>query len=932
MKKFIFSIAVLFTTAIFSFGQQQLPNDPAVRVGKLENGLTYYIRHNDKPAQRAEFWLATNVGAYQEEDHQDGLAHFLEHMCFNGTKNFPGKSLLEYLQSIGAEFGRNINASTGFEVTQYMLNNIPVVRETIIDSCLLILHDYSHFVNCEPAEIDAERGVIMEEKRQLSSASWRMFEKGLPYIYGGTPYEKRTLIGSFEQLETFEYKSLTDFYKKWYNPDMQAVIVVGDVDVDKVEQKIKTIFSDIPAPAVPTVKPVVKIPVNEEPIIGIITDPEASYSYFDIIWKSEPMPEQFNSTDVGFMMTLIKSCISQIIAERFNDIAAEPDSPFIQASCHFDSLCETCDAFRGMVVFKEGNALEAFEAFMTEMEKMKRYGFNDSEIQRAKDNIISHYQKAVEASSTRTNNMLVNPLLDHFFDNESYLEPAVALQLAEMICAQLNAQPINQFSSGLITDNNMIVMYNGPEKEGLVSPSEEQIKEILVKVKSAEITANAEDNLDKPLLNADELKGSSVKKTAESIYGSTEWTLKNGLKVVILPTEYKKDEVRIKLYKKGGKSLMSDEELFSFEDNIWLLYCMNSGVSEFSGTDLPKMLAGKNLSVMPFINELNHGIIANCTPKDIETALQLMYLYFTDPRFDQNEYQKGIKQIEAILPNMKNQPDFIFQEKMTEIVFGNNPRKININEEVMKKASLENIERVYRELFNDAAGTTVIITGNVDLETLKPLVERYLGSLPKGKKASKWIDRDVDVVKGEVVEHITTPMETPKTYVLMLYSAYQPASYEEEILLGCAQYILDLIYTKTIREEAGGTYGVSVGTAVTREPKPKASIQIVFQTNEEQAPELIQLAKDGLFDLAENGPTEEQVKLAVENYKKNVPENRIQNWYWASVIESYYMYGVDKDGTVEDIVNGITADKIQALIQKIIGQGNNIEFVLNPAK
>ena len=367
MKRLFIIIAAIFAASV-AFGQNQLPNDPAVKVGKLENGMTYYIRHNEQPAQRAEFWLATNIGAYQEEDHQDGLAHFLEHMCFNGTKNFPGKNMLEYLQSIGAEFGRNINASTGFEVTQYMLNNIPITRESIIDSCLLVLHDWSHFVTCDPAEIDAERGVIIEERRSHDGPDWRMFEASLPYLYGDAPYAKRTLIGSYEQLKTFKHESLTDFYHKWYNPDMQAVIVVGDVDVDAIEAKIKSIFADIPAPAVPTVKPVVTIADNKEPIVGIITDPEATRSYIELIWKSAPMPEQFNSTDVGFMTDIIKTYVRLIMSERFNDISSKPNAPFIGAGMYFYPLCEECDATRGQVVFKDNAGIEALTAFMTEME------------------------------------------------------------------------------------------------------------------------------------------------------------------------------------------------------------------------------------------------------------------------------------------------------------------------------------------------------------------------------------------------------------------------------------------------------------------------------------------------------------------------------------------------------------------------------------
>ena len=643
MKRLFLFIATIFVaTAVF--GQNPLPNDPAVRVGQLENGLKYYIRHNDQPAQRAEFWIATDAGAHQEEDHQDGLAHFFEHMCFNGTKNFPGKSMLEYLQSIGAEFGRNINASTGFEVTQYMLNNIPVVRESIVDSCLLVLHDWSGFVTCAPEEIDNERGVIIEEKRSRDGADWRMYMAQRPYIFGDTPYAKRTLIGSYEQLANFEHQSLIDFHNKWYRPDNQAVIVVGDIDVDAVEAKIKTLFSDIPVPAEPAVKPEVKIADNVEPIVGIITDPEAQYSYVELLWKSAPMPKQFKNTDVAFMTDLIKSYVQQIMSERFSDIAADPASPFLQAGLYFYPICNECDATRGQVLFKEGNMNEALKAFMIEVEKMRRFGFNDGEVQRATENILKHYEKAVEAASTRKNSDLVSPLLNNFYQNEPYLEPSYALQIAQALCSQFNAQVLSQIAGQLITDENLIVLYNGPSKEGSVIPTEQEIRDVLAGAKSADIQANAEEAVNEPFISQ-ELKGAKVKKTAETVFGATEWTLKNGVKVVVLPTELKKDQVIFNITKKGGKTLIATEDLPSFEDDIWGLYLQNSGISKFAGKTVPKMLAGKSLSVTPFISGSRHGVSGNSTPKDLETALQIAYLYFTEPRFDQDEYMIGINQI-----------------------------------------------------------------------------------------------------------------------------------------------------------------------------------------------------------------------------------------------------------------------------------------------
>ena len=929
MKRLFIFIAAIFAAAV-SFGQTPLPNDPAVRVGKLENGMTYYIRHNDQPAQRAEFYLATDVGAFQETDDQDGLAHFLEHMCFNGTKNFPGKTLLDWLQSIGAEFGRNINASTGFEQTQYMLNNIPVVRETIIDSCLLVLHDYSHFVTCDPAEIDAERGVILEERRTRRDASWRLFEKSLPYYYGDTPYAKRTLIGGEEQLKTFKYESLTNFYTTWCRPDLQAVIVVGDVDVDQIENKIKTIFSDIPAAENPQPKVLHKIPDNKEPIIGILTDPEQTSSSIEVLWKSEPMPKEFMNTDIAFMTDIIKSYVRLIMSERFNDICSKPDAPFLGASLGIGNLCNSCDAVFGNVSFKEGDAVNAFTSFMTEVEKMKRFGFTDGEVQRAKDNIINRYEKAVEAAATRKNAEFVYPLLYNFYDNKSYLEPSMALQFAQMICSQLNAAALSQVAAQLITDENMVILYSGPEKEGLVNPTEQEIAGVLTSVKTAEIAANTEENLNEPFISK-ELKGAKSSKTKETIYGATEWTLKNGVKVVVLPTQHKKDQVLFNLQLDGGKTLIATEDMPSFEDNIWTLFQNNSGISKFSGTQVPKMLAGKSLSVSPYIGSTKHGVSGQSTPKDFETALQIAYLYFADPRFDEAEYQTGIQQINAILPNIKKNPDFLFQNEMNRILYANNPRVIELNDETLAKANLATIERVYRSLFSNAAGATLRIVGNVDIETIKPLVDKYIGSIAKGKKATQVNEANlISFAKGQVNEKVEIPMETPKSTVVQLYTAYMPVDTKTEVSLEVAKYVLDMIYTKSIREDEGGTYGVGVAMVGQRKPVSRTLIQIYFDTNPEQAEKLGALALKGLQELAANGPELEKFNMAIENLKKNIPESRISNSYWSGNIADFYEYGIDSDAEYEAAVNSVTPEDVKAVLQAILAQNNVINITSAP--
>ncbi len=931
MKRFFLSLAVALVTLV-SFGQTQLPVDENVRIGKLDNGLTYYIRHNSKPAQRAEFYLATNVGAFQEEDDQDGLAHFLEHMCFNGTKNFPGKSLLEYLQSIGAEFGRNINASTGFEQTQYMLNNIPIVREGIIDSCLLVLHDYSHYVTCDPKEIDAERGVILEERRSRRDANWRMFEQSLPYYFGDTQMARRTLIGGEEQLKTFRPESLTSFYRKWYNPDMQAVVVVGDVDVDQIEQKIKDTFGSIPAPATPTVKPIIPIPGNAEPVVAVITDPEASTSMAELIWRSEAMPKEMASTDAAFVLDVIKAIISHVFSERMEAITASSNAPFIAGDLGIGALCEGCEAAQAQVVFRDGDYKNAMKAFYTEIERLHRYGVTESELERAKLKFISDAEKAVEAAATRENAEYVWPILGNFFKNSYLLAPEVELQMTQAVCAQLPSAVFQQILSQLFTDENFVVLYKAPAREGLVHPDKEEILAVMNEVKAGEVAAPVEEGAGEPLLDADAIVPGSVKKEKSGVYGSTEWTLSNGAKVVFMPTTLKNDEVIISVVKKGGRSLIETAELPSFEDNVWALYQQNRGLSKFSGVQLKKMLTGKNVRYAMNITPARHDVTASTTPKDIETAMQLLYLNFAYPRFDNDEYQTGIGQLKAMLPNLEKQPMLKFQKHATETLYGNNERRQAISSEILEKASIADVENVHRRLFGDVAGATVYVVGNIDAETLRPLVEKYIASLPGGKKGAKVIDRKEDLVKGEVVKDFPVEMETPKNTVLQVYSGKVPATVQNEVLLSAAKYYLDMVYVETLRESEGGTYGASVADVLQREPKETAILQVAFETNPESVNKLSEMAIAGMYGLLEEGIPADKLDMIVKNMKKNIPQRRIENSYWFSSLMKYNDYGIDYDAEYEAAVNAITSEAVVGLLQSIIEQGNFIQVSLSPAE
>ena len=933
MKRFLLILSSFLGAALMLHGQdmmQQLPIDPAVRTGKLDNGLTYFIRHNDKPEGRAEFYLATNVGAIQEAPDQDGLAHFLEHMCFNGTKNFPEKKLLDWLQSIGASFGGNVNAATGVEQTTYMLNNIPLVRQSVIDSCILIMHDYSHFVTNDPVEIDKERGVIIEERRARRNAGWRMHEKSLPYYFGDTKYAGCTLIGLQESLEGFKPESLVNFYKTWYRPDLQALIVIGDVDVDYVQSCIEKTFADIPAAENPTAMEVIPIPGNAEPLVGIITDPEATSVNLEVLWKSEADPEEMNNTIPGIMGDVMKSIISSVMSERFSDIAAKRDAPFLSASLGIGDLCETCEVVMGNVACKEGEAVPAFEAFLMEVEKMKRYGFTDDEVARAKDDLLSWYESAAKKKDTRKNAELVRPVIDHFFDNEPLLDPEMEYSLLQQLLPQISSQIINMVCPQLITDENLVVIYKAPEKAGLSHPSESDILDVIGKVRAAEIEAPAAEAVEKDFLDPATLTGGSIAGEASGLYGSTVWTLSNGIKVVALPTEYEKDRITFDIFKQGGQSLIATEDMPSFEESVWSLFLRNGGISRFPATTVTKMLSGKNVSVSPYIESISHGVSGTSTPKDLETAMQLLHLYFTDPRFDEDEYEQGVKTIGAILPNLVSQPQYKFQQEFYKTFYGGNERRVLLSPESMEKASLQTIERVYHDLFDSAVGATMVVVGDFEVAELKSLLEKYVATLPATGVPTRWSDRGDGIVKGYKINDFTADMQTPMTTVLQAYTAPMPFSFAKEIALDAASYILDMRYVTSLREDEGGTYGAHTATVLTTAPRQQAVLQIQFNAKPSSADRLRYLAAKGLGDLARSGPTDEEFAMTMKNLEKNLPERRITNRYWRDCLTRYELYGQNRDKDYEEALKSFTKEDVSKTLSEILATWNFLEVIMRP--
>ena len=937
MKK-LFLLLSFICVCSLSFAQinPQAPMelDKAVKMGKLENGLTYYIRHNQKPAQRADFYIVTNVGAVQETPDQDGLAHFLEHMCLNGSKHFPGKGIISYMESIGCAFGANINASTGFEQTMYMLNNVPVTREGIVDSSLLILFDYSAFVTLDPKEIDAERGVILEEKRTRDNYSWRQMLALRKALFQGSKMENTSIIGSEENLKNFKPESLVNFYKTWYRPDMQAIIVVGDIDVDKVEQKIKDLFGQLPKAENPKQKEPIVVPGNATPIVSIFTDKELTTSGVQIYFKSPAIPAQYKGTGMVFMNELVEDLIGDIINERLSDISRQPDAPFMYASAGYGDLSYDLRAFTGSVASKDGETLKAFNALMVELERVKKYGFTDDEIQRAKTNMLKGYERAMQNAASRQSPALVYPLISHFTEGEPYLDPAYRYEQAQMYLSMIPSQMLSMAATQLYGDKDIVIVHISPEKEGLVTPTKEQILEILANVKKQEIKPMESAVSNEPLMDPSVLKGSPVATTKSGEFGTTVWVLDNGMEIYVKPTDYKKDEVLIKTVALGGKSILPTEVLPSVENNSFSIYQSNAGLGKFSESQLEKMLTGKSVSASPYIGNLEHGVSASSSPNDLETVFQLIYMYYTQPRFEAKDYEVGLKQLQAVLPNMMTNPDFIYQIELQKAVYGDSPRRPSVSLEWLGQLNIESIKKAYTMLMADNAALKVYITGNVNMETLKPLVVKYIGSLPiLTKKGTAWEDENISKPKGKVDKELKVKMQTPKTTVGIIYTGTMAKTMENNIKMSLLNGVMDQLYTKTIREDEGGTYGVGVMGAVTGEPKEEFMLLINFDTDVTKAAKLISLAKEGLKGIAQNGPNAEYLAKTKENLIKGFPEKQINNSYWHSLVYNYYSYNRDNHTNYIETVNKVaTVESIQKFVQEILSQGNELNLIMNPAQ
>ena len=932
MKFFKRTVAFMLFCGSFvaGFAQQMppIPTDPNVRIGKLENGLTYYIRHNALPEKQADFYIAQKVGSILEEDSQRGLAHFLEHMCFNGTTNFPNDLLREYLEGIGVKFGANLNAYTSVDETVYNISNVPVIRDGIVDSCLLILHDWANDLTLDPKEIDKERGVIHEEWRSRTGAMMRMYEKTFPIMFKDSKYAYRLPIGIMEVVDNFPYQVLRDYYEKWYRPDQQGIVVVGDIDVDKIEAKIKKIFSPIEMPENAAERVYFPVPDNDEPLISIAKDREQQVPIIYLFHKHDAFPKELKG-NIGYLaLNYMTSMIDQMLNNRLNELVQKPNPPFIQGFVADQDflVAKTKSAFTGIAVAKEDGIIEATETLAREIERARQFGFTAGEYSRAKADYLRALESAYNERNKTKSQSYVKEYVRHFIDNEPI--PGIENEYAIMnqLAPNIPIEAINQTVQQLIGEKNIVLGVFCPDKETMKYPTEAELKATLDKVRTEKLEPYVDKVSNEPLMKEKPQAGKVVK-SENGQFDSKILTLSNGVKVILKPTEFKADEIQMRAFSAGGTSLFNDEDVINF--NVLNEVVTLGGLGNFNSLDLEKVLAGKMASVVPEVWTLGEGLKGNCSPKDLETMLQLTYLRFTAPRQDQDAFASFIARNKAAMANISADPNTAFSDSIKVALYNRHPRVLSLKPEMFDKVDYDRIIELYKDRFAEAGDFTFIFVGNIDEKTATPLIEQYLGSLPTIGRTESYRDNHVDMRKGQFSNDFVRKMETAKSSVIMVSHGKVAFNHKNVLMMNIMGQLLDILYTQTVREEAGGTYGVSCYGSVSKMPKEDGTFQIMFETDPAKRPEMVKLIREGIDLFIKEGPKADDLTKVKEYMLKTHQQNQKENSYWNNTLYNYYWSNIDTSSKYTETLNSITVKDLKKFAKAFFGQKNMIEVSMS---
>lgn len=936
MRKNIITTLLLLLCSTAGCLAQQMPNveqDKAVRQGKLANGLTYYIRQNGYPEHRVNFYIAHRVGSLQEEDDQRGLAHFLEHMAFNGSNNFPGSRLLDFTRSHGIGFGSDLNAYTSIDKTVYRISNVPSGSEAVLDSCLLVLKDWSNGLTLASDEIDKERGVIHEEWRLRTSAEMRMLDRNLQQLYPGSKYGERMPIGKMEVIDNFKPDFLRAYYKKWYHPLNQAVIIVGDVDPDKMEAKIKATLSDIQTPENPAKVERVDVPDNTEPIVIVDKDKEQKFSIVEIMMKHEAFPDEMKPSLAYFMQDLVSGVTCQMLNKRLEEKAQEPDCPFVQASVEDGEyiFSRTMDALTLTVIPKEGKALEAVKAVYREALRAKRGGFQATEMQRVKDDMLSQWEQMNENRLKTDNSYFGNQMTDHFLENEPIMAIEDNYQMLQQFSPMLPVDIMNQYIAELVQENdtNLVVMSFNQDKEGVILPQKEALLEALHSVRGEEIAAYVDNVKTEPLMSEMPKKGKITSSKDSKKFGYKELSLSNGARVLLKHTDFKEGEVLFSASSVGGSCLYGEQDFANVA--LFPVFVNSSGLGNFSNKDLEKALAGKNANVSLSLGLQHETVDGSAAPKDLETLLQLNYLYFTNISKDEKNVESVRQMLYTMLKNKSLSPETAFQDSLSVTRMMHNKRFASMDTVALKNASYDRILEMARERYQNAGDFTFTIIGNYDEAKINDWIETYIASLPSNAK--KDIAKPMKTyAKGSVENSFKRKMETPKATAVMIWSNQtEKYSLEGSLKAQLLADVLEMDYLQRIREDEGAAYSVaaySIGGATL--DNPYTAVYAYCPMKPEKADICLKIMREAMLQASQK-TNQDYLTKAKEVLLKNYDTDIKTNEYWQEAISTLDEYGIDISTDYKAIINRLTAEDIAAFAKNVIlKEGNALTVVMMP--
>ena len=907
-----------------------LPLDPAVRTGKLPNGLTYYIRKNLKPEKRVELRLAVNAGSVQEDDDQLGLAHLVEHLCFKGTKSFPKADLLHYLQSVGASFGPDINAYTMFDETVYMLS-LPTDAKDTLQNGLKIMREWAHDVNFDPADIDTERGVVVEEWRLGRGANQRMLDKFLPVVFKDSKYALRLPIGTKESIEGMSHDTIKRFYHDWYRPDQMAMIVVGDIDPDQMEQTIRTEFGTIPAPATPRPKESYAVPDNDAPLYSIVSDHENPYNILLLAFKTE-VPHYENSAD--YRRYLTEQLFLQLLNLRLNELMQQADPPFIFSQAEYGHLwVRAKGAYQLTVVVPDNGVARGLSTVLTENERVRQHGFSANELERGKKTMLRSLEQRYLDREKTESDKLVNVYVSHFLAQDPAPGIEFEYNFAKEHLAGVTLDEVNQLPQKWITSKNRVVVVENVEKPDVKIPVQAELATVIQQVAAAKIDPYQEKKLASALLAQKPASGKIVsQKTIESI-GVTELMLANGVRVVLKPSQFKNDEVLFTAYRPGGQSRFVDD--YNLAAQIAADCAEESGVATFTKPDLQKMLAGKTVTVGPQISTYFDGVYGNCAAADLETALQLTYLRFTAPRADETAYQSLVARQKAILKNVLTDPVNSYFNETEKIRYNHHPRTPGVlpTDEDWAKVSFAKTSEVYRGRFGNAAGFTFVFVGAFTVESITPLVQTYLGSLPSTGEPGTWKDMGIRSIPGPFEQTLLRGTD-PKSVVRIGLEGPAEWSRDEGHKLWSLGNILERALIDKLRLELGGIYYVQVQAGLRKVPYGHYVVDLIIPCAPENVEKLVAATYAEIARIRKDGLRPDELQKEVESQRRTAEKEQKDNKAWAWKLEMIYREGESftRLSNPDEMIALVTAENLQRVAVKYLDTSKAIRFTMLPEK